>query len=140
MDWSDINSDKNYHFWKVYEKSKLCNVLFTRELAKRLEGTRVTVNALHPGVVRTELSRHFNGWISMVLSPIFYPFKMFGYKTVHQGAQTNIFCAVSPDLEKVSGVYFADCKKEELLPHALNEEDAKKLWDLSEKLCKSFMN
>jgi len=140
MDWSDINSDKNYHYWKVYEKSKLCNVLFTRELAKRLEGTRVTVNALHPGVVNTELGRHFNGWLSLFTAPLFFPIRLIFFKNVHQGAQTNIYCAVSPELENVSGDYFADCKKEELLPHALNEEDAKKLWDISEKLVKPFMN
>ena len=59
------------------------------------------------------------------------------FKSPKQGAQTSIYCAVSPDLNGVSGKYFSDCKEKELLPHALNDEDAKKLWNISEELCQT---
>ena len=74
MNWDDLNNETDYDPRSVYNQSKLCNVLFTRELAKRLEGTNVTVNALHPGVVRTELGRHFSdsyGWKATAFQFIF---------------------------------------------------------------------
>uniref|UniRef100_A0A8C2E7J3 Retinol dehydrogenase 12, like n=1 Tax=Cyprinus carpio TaxID=7962 RepID=A0A8C2E7J3_CYPCA len=97
----DINSEKNYDKQKAYSQSKLANILFTRSLAKRLEGTGVTAYALHPGVVQTELWRHLNKpqqaamWLAK-------PFT----KTSAQGAQTSIFCAVAPELETESGKYY----------------------------------
>ena len=139
MNWEDLNNEANYDPNKVYAQSKLSNILFTRELAKRLEDTNVTVNALHPGVVRTELGRHFSesyGWKAVLLQVIFFPFILWMLKDSEQGAQTNIYCAVSKDLSKVSGKYFADCKEKDLLPHALNEQDGLRLWETSQRLCR----
>ena len=139
MNWDDLNNETDYDPRSVYNQSKLCNVLFTRELAKRLEGTNVTVNALHPGVVRTELGRHFGdsyGWKATAFQLIFLPVIFWMFKSCEQGAQTNIYCACSPDLRTVTGKYFSDCKEKELLPHGLSDEDAKNLWTVSEKLVK----
>ena len=139
MNWQDLNYEKDYEAREVYAQSKLCNILFTRELDKKLEGTKVTVNALHPGVVRTELARHFGeiyGWKSDLLMFLLYPLILMLFKSVKHGAQTTIYCAVSPDLNNVSGRYFADCAEKELLPHALDDIAAERLWDISEKLCK----
>jgi hypothetical protein len=113
-------------------------VLFTRELAKRLTGTKVTVNALHPGVIKTELGRYFPatyGWKAVALQFVLLPVVLWFFKSVPQGAQTSIYCAVSEDLNSVSGCYFSDCKQKEILPHGLNQRDAARLWELSEKMC-----
>ncbi|XP_055619873.1 retinol dehydrogenase 13-like [Toxorhynchites rutilus septentrionalis] len=129
----DLNSEKNYDPATAYEQSKLANVLFTRELAKRLEGTGVTVNALHPGVVDTELMRHmglFNIWFSSILiKPFVWPF----LKSPIYGAQTSLYAALDPDLEKVSGQYFSDCAPKDVAEQAKDERLAKWLWATSEK-------
>ena len=139
MKWDDLNNEKDYDPKRVYNQSKLSNILFTRELAKILNGTNITVNALHPGVVRTELGRYFSesyGWKAMAFQTLFFPVIYWIFKTCEQGAQTSIYCAVSPDLNGVTGKYFSDCKEKALLPHALQDQDAEQLWNMSEKLCK----
>lgn len=139
VNFDDLNSDKAYDPSAAYDQSKLCNVLFTRELAKRLSNTEhVTVNSLHPGVVRTELGRHLKdtlGW-KFYLMFIFYPILLWLMKSPRQGAQTTIHCAVSEELNNVTGLYFSDCQPMEPSKLALNDDDAKKLWQISEKLCK----
>lgn len=139
MNWSDLNWEKSYDPNKAYGQSKLANILFTRELAKKLEGTKVTVNALHPGVVRTELTRYLSdtfGFSAVLLKYMFFPLIAWFFKTVPEGTQTTLYCALSSDLNNVSGFYFSDCKLSQLLPHALDDQDAKKLWEISEELCK----
>lgn len=103
----DINSENSYNEISCYCQSKLANVLFTKELARRLKDTAVTVNALHPGVVNTDLDRHvgkmakiYNSWVFDVLRYLFY-------KTAESGCQTTLYVALDPDLDKVSGKYFA---------------------------------
>ncbi len=138
MKWDDLNSEKSYNPRECYNQSKLSNVLFTKELAKRLQGTNVTVNSLHPGVIRTELGRHFTdtfGWSVHLVKIVLFPISLWMFKSAKQGAQTTLYCAVSKDLDKVSDVYFSDCKPKKYLP-TVNDQDAKKLWDISEKLCK----
>lgn len=98
----DLNSDQSYNDVMAYCQSKLANVLFTRELAKRLEGSQVTVNCLHPGAVNTDLLRHVNP----ILRTIATPFLPYFFKTPKSGAQTSIRLAVDPELEKVTGKYF----------------------------------
>ncbi|CAM4723564.1 unnamed protein product [Leuciscus chuanchicus] len=125
----DINSEKNYDKNKAYSQSKLANVLFTRSLAKRLEGTGITAYALHPGVVQTELWRHLNKaqqaamWLAK-------PFT----KTSVQGAQTTIYCAVAPELETESGKYYSDCAPAKCSRAAMDDETAQRLWELSCKI------
>ena len=141
MNWEDLNNENNYKSFKVYAQSKLCNILYTRELAKRLEGTKVTINAVHPGVVLTELNRYVGetfGWIATVFLVCFYPIILLVFKTVKHGAQTSIYCALSPDLNNVSGRYFADCAEQKTSKHAMNDEDAKRLWEVSQNIVDSF--
>ena len=127
--FDDIHHEKSYNKWSAYFDSKLANVLFTRELSKRLEGTHVTVNAVHPGAVRTELGRH-----SFISSALFFPIHWYVCKTPEQGAQTSIHCAVSEEMEGVSGKYLRDCAIVEPSKGAQDDSAAKKLWDVSLKL------
>ncbi|XP_034654727.1 retinol dehydrogenase 12 isoform X1 [Drosophila subobscura] len=129
----DLNSDKSYDEGRAYSQSKLANVLFTRELAKRLAGSGVTANALHPGVVDTELFRHMsffsNFFAGLFVKPLFWPF----VKTARNGAQTSLYAALDPDLEQVSGEYFSDCQSKEVAPAATDTQTGKWLWAVSEK-------
>jgi len=138
MNFDDLNHENNYTPIKAYTQSKLCNLLFTHQLAKHLKGTNVTVNALHPGVIRTELGRNLSlsyGWMFKIVEFLFVPFYFWLFKSSKQGAQTTIYCAVSDTLSGVTGKYFSDCKEKQLRPFATNDRDAQRLWDMSEKLC-----
>ncbi|GFN87615.1 retinol dehydrogenase 13 [Plakobranchus ocellatus] len=114
-----------------YAQSKLANILHCLELSKRLAGTGVTANSLHPGVVETELQRYFiKKCLRIILDPIY---RMF-VKTPFQGAQTSVRLAVDPALETVSGKYFRETKASAA---ARNEAAAKRLWEMSEEITKS---
>lgn len=126
----DIQLEKSYSRWPAYGQSKLANILFTRELAKRLNGTNVTANSLHPGAVKTELGRHLG-----ILHYVALPVQMF-VKSPKSGAQTTIYLAVDPDLENVSGKYFADCAISAESKGAQDDETAEWLWKASEKIVK----
>ncbi|KAL8572049.1 hypothetical protein ACOMHN_026675 [Nucella lapillus] len=105
INFDDLNSEKSYSYVRAYQQSELANILFTRELAKRLQNFGVTVNVLHPGTVNTELLRYsrFNSSVSRaVLAPVLWCL----IKTPIQGAQTSLYCALSAELEGVSGKYF----------------------------------
>lgn len=130
----DLNMEKSYDQYQAYFRSKLCNVLFTRALAKRLLATGVTANSLHPGVVDTELLRYSS--LMNCLLGIIYPILS---KTPKSGAQTQLAIALDPELEQVSGRYFADCKiiKESL--QARDDDTAEWLWKESEKLTQLHM-
>ena len=107
-----------------YEVSKLANVLFTQELSRRLEGTGVTTYALHPGVIASDIWRH----IPAILRG---PFKLISKAfmlTVEEGAKTNLYCAMAPELENESGKYYDDCKERRANRVTLDENMAKELW------------
>lgn len=125
----DWNSEKSYNKYHAYSQSKLANILFARELSKLLEGTGVTVNSLHPGVIRTELSRHINPFIrKFILQPFLaYPF----FQSPYEGAQTQIKLAVDTELANVSGKYFTYGKERRLFQKAQDDEISKWLWDKS---------
>ncbi|XP_065114630.1 retinol dehydrogenase 12, like [Paramisgurnus dabryanus] len=125
----DINSEKSYDKRKAYSQSKLANILFTRSLAKRLEGTGVTTYALHPGVVQTDLWRH----LSKPEQAVMWMARPFT-KTSVQGAQTTIYCAVAPELDKESGKYYSDCAPANCTQAALDDDMAQRLWELSCKM------
>ncbi|KAL7735421.1 hypothetical protein ACLKA6_019538 [Drosophila palustris] len=133
----DLNSEKSYHEGTAYSQSKLANILFTRELARRLEGTGVTVNSLHPGVVATELGRHMkilnNLFGRLVLRTLLWPL----LKTPRSGAQTTLYAALDPDLNGVTGLYFSDCQPIKVAPAATDDKIAKLLWEESEKWTRS---
>ncbi|KTF79675.1 hypothetical protein cypCar_00047262 [Cyprinus carpio] len=125
----DINSERNYHSRRAYGQSKLANILFTRTLAKKLKDTGVTAYAVHPGIVRTELKIHMNLRL-LIMWKIVRPFT----KTPVQGAQTTIFCAVEPELDKESGGYYSNCRPSRCTRAARDDEMAEKLWELSCKM------
>lgn len=130
----DLNSEKSYNKYKAYSQSKLANILFTQELARRLKGTGVTVNSVHPGVVKTDLGRHLvHSYVKKLIDPFTYYF----FKTAKSGAQTTIRLAVDPELGKITNQYFADCKPQQVRPSACrNNGDAEWLWKESEKMTK----
>ena len=116
---------------QVYSKSKLANIYFTTELARRLEGTGVTVNCLHPGTVATGYGR--DGDSSGVLAfglKVIKPFIL----TAAQGARTSIYLASSPDVAGVTGQYFVKCKARKPSAAAQDDEAARRLWKISEEL------
>uniref|UniRef100_A0A8C3JTM1 NADP-retinol dehydrogenase n=1 Tax=Calidris pygmaea TaxID=425635 RepID=A0A8C3JTM1_9CHAR len=121
----DLHGEKSYNRGLAYCHSKLANVLFTRELARRLQGTKVTANALHPGSVHSELVRH-----SFVMTWLWKIFSFF-LKTPQEGAQTSVYCAVAEELDSVTGQYFSDCKPAYVSPWGRDDETAKKLWNVS---------
>src|SRR5215210_2013775 len=106
MDFDDLQGELSYAGSRAYNQSKLANVLFSYELARRLHGTSVTANALHPGVVSTS----FGAEDPATVQRVFIPFLRRFMKTPAQGAATSIYLASAPDLEQVTGRYFADSK------------------------------
>lgn len=130
----DLNSERSYWKFKAYCQSKLANNLFCHELNKRIDGTGVTVNCLHPGIIYTEIVRHLPtlAFIRFVLEPIARQF----LKTAEEGAQTTICVAVDPDLEKVSGKYFTNCKQMVSSATSRNDELSEWLWRKSEEMLK----
>ncbi|KAK3531690.1 hypothetical protein QTP70_025922 [Hemibagrus guttatus] len=117
--------------FRIYSNSKLCNVLFTHELAKRLQGTQVTCYSLHPGAINSELGRNIQPGIKKLLKFIGALF----FKDVESGAQTTLYCALQEGIEGLSGRYFSNCGLKEVQAKAKDDAVAKKLWEVSEKLC-----
>ncbi|XP_035598296.1 retinol dehydrogenase 14a [Oncorhynchus keta] len=130
IDFDDLDSERRYDKAFAYGRSKLANLLFTCELARRLEGTGVAVNALTPGIVRTNLGRHVN--IPLLAKPLWELASRAFFKSPEEGAQTSVYLACSPDVKEVQGKCFADCQEQKLLPKATDQEVARKLWDISE--------
>jgi len=129
MNFDDIQGEINYSGIKAYSQSKLANVLFTYELARRLEGSGVTANCLHPGAVRTNLVRldsGIYGLIWKILSPLML--------SAEKGADTCIYLAASPEVESISGKYFVKRRNVASSEESYNEAIAKKLWQVSAKL------
>ncbi|XP_070577918.1 retinol dehydrogenase 11-like [Ptychodera flava] len=129
--FEDLNGEKSYNTMHAYSQSKLANILFTRELSKRLEGTGVTANSLHPGAVDTDLSRYIPRILWNILYAVLYPMWMLVLKMPKDGAQTSIHCAVAEELDGVSGLYFSDCAVKEPTSQAKDDGVAKKLWEVS---------
>jgi NAD(P)-dependent dehydrogenase (short-subunit alcohol dehydrogenase family) len=129
LDFDDLQNTRRYRAMRVYGQSKLCNLLFTRELARRLAGTDVTVNAVHPGAVATRLGQNNGRWAQVLIKAL-RPF----FRTPAQGAATSIYVATSPDLEGVSGKYFANCREARPSRAAQDDAAAARLWEISERL------
>ncbi|KAM7367714.1 hypothetical protein PAMP_013994 [Pampus punctatissimus] len=132
INFDDLNSENNYNKAFCYSQSKLANLLFTLELARQLEGTGVTVNALTPGIVRTRLGRHVR--IPLLAKPLFYLASLVFFKSPLEGAQTPLYLACSPEVEGVSGKCFANCEEQKLMAKATDDQVAKKLWDISRRM------
>ncbi|HTW33128.1 MAG TPA: SDR family oxidoreductase [Rhizomicrobium sp.] len=129
LDFTDLQSEKRYSGFSVYGRSKLCNILFTRELARRLAGTGITANCLHPGFVATRFGNANGGLFAIALGLA----KNFALSP-EQGASTIIYLASSPEVETLSGLYFDKCKPVTPSREAQNDADAKTLWGVSEKI------
>jgi NAD(P)-dependent dehydrogenase (short-subunit alcohol dehydrogenase family) len=131
LDFDDLQSTKGYGGLTVYGKSKLANIYFTRELARRLEGSGVTANALHPGTVATGFGQ--DGDVTGVFALGFQLVRPF-FKKPAQGAETSIYLASAPEVDGVTGKYFADCKEKQPTKVAQDDDAARKLWEISESL------
>uniref|UniRef100_A0A4D5RPY2 Putative dehydrogenase with different specificities related to short-chain alcohol dehydrogenase n=1 Tax=Ixodes scapularis TaxID=6945 RepID=A0A4D5RPY2_IXOSC len=131
--FNDLNSEQSYDPAEAYNQSKLANTLFTRELARKLEGTGVSTFAVHPGIVNTEINRHMGIASSFVATILVKPILWLFTKSPRQGAQTVIHCALAEGLEADSGAYFSNCKVAAANPIADDENVAKWLWATSLK-------
>jgi len=130
INFEDLNSECDYDKAFAYSRSKLANLLFTSELARRLQGTGVTANSLTPGIVRTNLGRHIH--IPGMAMPLFSMVSQGLFKSPEAGARTSVYLACNPDVECVQGKCFADCRPQVLQPKATDADVAGKLWDISE--------
>ncbi|MFX0021272.1 MAG: SDR family oxidoreductase [Candidatus Hermodarchaeota archaeon] len=127
IDFEDLQSEnKKYRLFSIYGISKLAEMLFTYELSRKLEGIKVTVNAVHPGVVATNLGRDqskFSQWFARKF-----------FKSPEEGAQTSIYLASSPDVEGITGKYFINKEPRESSEETYKKEDAERLWAICEEL------
>jgi NAD(P)-dependent dehydrogenase (short-subunit alcohol dehydrogenase family) len=130
IDFDDIQGERSYSGSRAYNQSKLANVLFTYELARRLRGTKVTANVLHPGVVRTSFGAEDPAGIQRFIMP-FAPLFM---KSPEQGAATSIHLASAPELEQVSGQFFANSQPKRSSKRSYDEAVAARLWQVSADL------
>lgn len=136
MDFDDLQGESGYGVgMRAYGQSKLANVLFTNELARRLEGANVAVNSLHPGVVRTGFGRNAKGIIGGVFAVFQFVGRPFLLSSA-QGAETSIYLASSPDVETTTGEYFVKSKSVASNDESNDPEVARRLWDVSEELIK----
>ncbi|MEK7485079.1 MAG: SDR family oxidoreductase [Planctomycetota bacterium] len=130
MNFEDLQKNQKYNRVHAYNDSKLANVLFTMELAKRLEGTPITVNSLHPGVIATNIWPS-NAWYLKLLIPLT---KLF-FRSPEQGAKTSLYLATSAEVEGVSGKYFDENQAEKHPSRQALEADIReRLWEVSEQL------
>ncbi len=129
LDLSDLQGAKGYNGWRAYGRSKLANILFTREAARRLCGAGVTVNCFHPGVVATRFGSASGGWTSRLL-PLARPF----FIQPHAGAETLVYLASSPEVANATSGYFVKRKAVEPSAAARDDRAAKDLWEASEAL------
>lgn len=129
LDFDDLESRRSYSPLRVYGRSKLANILFTRELAHRLAGSGVTANCMHPGFVGSNFSKN-NGPLAVAAMTLLRPFA----RSPEKGAETAIYLCSSPEVEDTSGEYFQDCKPHRPRDFALDDGDARRLWEVSERM------
>lgn len=135
INFDNLSGEKNYVPFLFYGQSKLANLLMSNELARRLEGSRATSNAIHPGVIMTPLLRNIGNLRASLAGVLSRPFS----RNVQQGAATQCYVAASPDLAGVSGAYFADCNPARMSAHARSAGMALRLWEVSEDLARDYL-
>ena len=130
LDLDDLQNERRYRGMRVYGQSKTANILWNSELARRLEGSGVTANCLHPGGIQSNLGRG-NGrlldGVHTLISKLFL-------KSPEEGARTSLYLAAASEVEGISGRYFARCREHRAAPHATDPELARRLWEKSEEL------
>ncbi len=129
IDFDNLQGERRYSGFRAYSQSKLANVLFTHELARRLKETNVIANCLHPGVVRTNLGKS-NWWVFRLALFLFAPFLL----SPEKGAKTSIYLASSPEVDRTAGKYFVKQKVAKSANISNDEVMSKKLWDVSAEL------
>jgi WW domain-containing oxidoreductase len=130
IEFDNLSGQKEYSPWTAYGQSKTANILFAKQLAKRFAGTKKTANAVHPGVIHTNLVRSMPSIASAAMS-ILAPLAL---KSVAQGAATQCFVATRPELAGVSGEYFIDCNIAKPRSYARDAALAERLWQESERI------
>ena len=136
IDFGNLDGGSGYDPWKFYGQSKLANLLTARALSKRLQGSNVTVNALHPGIIRTNLGRDAGGFLITLMSA----FAVFLEKSVPQGAATQCYLATHPDLDGVTGAYYSNCNKARCSSYGRNDLLAEELWEASVNLARDYLD
>lgn len=129
LDFDDLQGRRRYDGMRAYGQSKLANILFTYELDRRLAGTGVTVNSLHPGAVASNFARDTSGLFSLFFG-LARPFM----RSPEQGAETSIYLAAAPEVANVSGKYFSDKRAVRSSPRSYDQESWQRLWQVSEEL------
>ncbi len=129
IDFDDIEGQRRYNGWRMYGQSKLANILFTRELARRIEGAGMTTNALHPGFVATRFGHNNGGLVSLGMKAL----QKVAALTPEQGAQTSLYLATSPEVAGVSGQYFSNRRAVSPSAAAQDDQAAARLWAWSEE-------
>jgi NAD(P)-dependent dehydrogenase (short-subunit alcohol dehydrogenase family) len=129
LDFDDLGNARRYRPMRVYGQSKLCNILFTYELARRLEGSTVTANCLHPGAVATRLGQN-NGRLATLGTKLLAPF----FRTPEGGADTAVYLATAPEVRTTTGGYFANRRPIRSAAITYDEAVQRRLWDVSEAL------
>lgn len=131
MDFDDLEGHRRYGPMRAYGQSKLANILFTNELARRLEGSDITANALHPGFVASEFGKNNSGFVRLLL-PLA---QLFGRAiSVEEGARTSVYLASSPEVEGVSGKYFVRCSETSSTEASRDEASMVRLWEISARM------
>ncbi len=130
IDFDNLQGERSYSSFGPYGNSKLANILFTTELARRLEGTGVTVNALHPGLTSTGFGKNNPGLLMKIMGAVI-PLVA---HSPEKGAQTSIYLASSPEVQSVTGKYFVDGKVTQPAPQAADRTVARRLWDVSAEM------
>ncbi len=133
--FDDYNLNRSFDAVQAYSQSKLANILFARELAVRVKDRGITVNCCHPGAVATSMGVDRNTGFGTAVSGLLKPF----FLTPEEGARTTVYLATSPEVEEVTGKYFYQCKMEATSAAAKSRGQAKRLFELSEKLTGEYI-
>ena len=132
LPFEDLNAEHSYRGFGRYGQTKLANILFTLELARRLEGSGVTANCFHPGLVASGFNRN-NGLLMSLAMTVLAP----GSRSSEKGAETLVWLATSPQVAQTSGAYFVDERPVMPSPAGQDRDAAQRLWDISERQCRS---
>ena len=137
IDFDNLRGEGAFDYWEAYGRSKLANALFSLELSSRLEGSSISSNALHPGLVQTNIARN----APVVLRTAFDWFGGLISKTPEEGAATQVYVATNPNIKGVSGAFFEDCNAVNVSGdhHIFNKSMAERLWSVSEEMADGYL-